>query len=538
MDRDALRDIVSRLRRGRSRRQFLAGVAKGTIGGLGAAMASRRLDGEFLAGGSARAGGTLVTEQSITLAQASTPYVRRNVHTLEAGSTVLDSYANAVAAMKLLPQDDPLSWAYQANIHEMWTSPPPPEPPPTSELDGWTTCEHFTQFFWPWHRMYLYWFERIIRSMSGDDAFALPYWDYSDPTWRVLPAPFRDSTSSLYTDQRNFGLNTETPPGTGDEPTFSYCPGLNQSSFNSAADSIEDNPHGGVHIWVGGWMGDFPTAGRDPIFWLHHANIDRLWESWMALGGTNPTNTAWRERDANSVNGREYNFFDETGTKVDTVRVVEQVLNISELGYSYERLAVLSDCEFLLPPPGGIEGAAPPEATPVAPVELGGNAPEGGIEVGPAPATVPVSLGAPEAALEATAAGGMTLLTIEGVQGTGVPAVAVEVYINLPPDVEADFRTPYYVGNLNLFGLLSPDSAQHEMARLGMTQQFDITRNVAALDAAGEWTDALEVTLVPRFIGAVEEPGAVPEGAAASPEAAAVPEGPWVTVDGVSLSTG
>jgi hypothetical protein len=34
------------------------------------------------------------------------------------------------------------------------------------------------------------------------------------------------------------------------------------------------------------------TAAQDPIFWLHHANIDRLWERWLQLGGgrANPVN--------------------------------------------------------------------------------------------------------------------------------------------------------------------------------------------------------------------------------------------------------
>ena len=57
--------------------------------------------------------------------------------------------------------------------------------------------------------------------------------------------------------------------------------------------SLENVPHGAVHSLVGndydefgnvlnaGWMGSFYTAGLDPLFWLHHANIDRLWEVWL-----------------------------------------------------------------------------------------------------------------------------------------------------------------------------------------------------------------------------------------------------------------
>ena len=50
-----------------------------------------------------------------------------------------------------------------------------------------------------------------------------------------------------------------------------------------------------MHVAVGGWMGSFETAGLDPIFWLHHANIDRLWAVWRARDSqhTDPTESAW-----------------------------------------------------------------------------------------------------------------------------------------------------------------------------------------------------------------------------------------------------
>ena len=44
---------------------------------------------------------------------------------------------------------------------------------------------------------------------------------------------------------------------------------------------LESVPHNQVHGYVGGFMGSFDTAGLDPIFWLHHANIDRIWQIWL-----------------------------------------------------------------------------------------------------------------------------------------------------------------------------------------------------------------------------------------------------------------
>jgi hypothetical protein len=46
-----------------------------------------------------------------------------------------------------------------------------------------------------------------------------------------------------------------------------------QSALNGA--------HGSVHVRIGGNMGSVPYAGYDPIFWLHHANVDRLWANWQ-----------------------------------------------------------------------------------------------------------------------------------------------------------------------------------------------------------------------------------------------------------------
>ena len=486
-----------------------------------------------------------------TAVPCDTAYVRRNVHHLNPNGPELTAYAAAVAAMKALPSTDPLSWAYQANMHATWFNPPPPEPaPPTPEPAGWTTCEHGTLYFWPWHRMYLYWFERIIRAMSGDATFALPYWDYSDPTQRALPAPFVDPTSPLFVAERDSGVNSGSAPGANvPESIFDHCAGLAQANFDFASFTLEGTPHGQVHVWVGGafdnpsmagWMSAFDTAARDPIFWLHHSNIDRLWESWLALGNVNSADPAWLANDVNSINGRRYDFFDQTGAQVTTVRVVTEVVDAAALGYGYEALADLSMCpEFLTVSPGGDEAAGgTPAATPTGELEFGSSETDGAIEVGPGPAAVPVALDRPEAAAGIAGAGGAVVLTLDGVQGTGVPAVAVEVYINLPAGQEQtpDFRSPYYVGNLNLFGLLSPTDEQQgmqAMMRPLMTQRFDIGRNVAALEASGEWTGDLEVTLVPYYTASAGSS----EAAGGTPEAAAPPAGPWVTVESVSVTS-
>jgi hypothetical protein len=79
--------------------------------------------------------------------------------------------------MQARPRNDPTSWAFQAAIHGAYAAPPPGA--------DWNQCQHQGWFFLPWHRMYLYFFERIVRAAvlaaGGPADFAIPYWNYDKP---------------------------------------------------------------------------------------------------------------------------------------------------------------------------------------------------------------------------------------------------------------------------------------------------------------------------------------------------------------------
>jgi tyrosinase len=65
---------------------------------------------------------------------------------------------------------------------------------------------------------------------------------------------------------------------------------LAMTSFAQFGSNI-NGVHGSVHIWVGGTMSDPSTSPADPIFWVHHANLDRLWWQWHSMpanAGKNP----------------------------------------------------------------------------------------------------------------------------------------------------------------------------------------------------------------------------------------------------------
>lgn len=45
--------------------------------------------------------------------------------------------------------------------------------------------------------------------------------------------------------------------------------------------------HGYGHYAVGGEMGNFWTSSNDPLFFMHHAQLDRIWALWQSLSPRN-----------------------------------------------------------------------------------------------------------------------------------------------------------------------------------------------------------------------------------------------------------
>ena len=73
-------------------------------------------------------------------------------------------------------------------------------------------------------------------------------------------------------------------------------------------------------------MADFATVGGDPLFYLHHANLDRIWESWNRLGHTNPTDPKYLNRT--------FAYGDRSGKRVDLP--VTAADRVAQLGYEYD----------------------------------------------------------------------------------------------------------------------------------------------------------------------------------------------------------
>jgi tyrosinase len=316
---------------------------------------------DFLATAAAAAGAAALP---FSPSRAAAKYTRYNVTTPE-GQKMLASYAKGVDAMLKLPADNPQNWFRNAFVHLM-------------------DCPHGNWWFYVWHRGYVGYFEQTIRALSGDDTFAMPYWDWTQlpqipdgmfdgvltPTdqayepytgnlalftsfikdkltsyWNGLsPAQqaqlnvrgygafddlwndvtgysasvqagisgneaFAITCGSRYLSRDNPKLDPKT---TYDVSPFVIYSGLvptdfynanNYLSFTSSKTPshntqpsgatkfsvLEGFPHNKVHNYIGGVgpvdpgpygnMTNF-LSPVDPIFYLHHSNMDRLWDVW------------------------------------------------------------------------------------------------------------------------------------------------------------------------------------------------------------------------------------------------------------------
>jgi tyrosinase len=145
--------------------------------------------------------------------------------------------------------------------------------------------QHGTQRFLPWHRIYLVLLERQLRSVHPD--VYIPYWDWTVD--RALPSWLAAYTPTVTTPAQGAITVTRSPGDPAFLPTAGEINGVKAiNNFANFTFQLESY-HNSVHVWVGGTMGVIPTAPCDPLFFMHHANIDRIWSQWQAANpGKNP----------------------------------------------------------------------------------------------------------------------------------------------------------------------------------------------------------------------------------------------------------
>lgn len=465
--------------------------------------------------------------------------VRQDVAGLGPGwNKTLLNYALAMAELDKLPISNRNSWKFLGAIHgfdrQLWIDEEllgeaDPVPPDLTNRTYGNQCQHGSWFFLSWHRGYLHAFEAVVaakvKALTGDD-WALPYWNYLDsgnPDARRVPDAFLEDTlpngdpNPLKKYPRRPGLAVLQPGPrdafslaameeddflVGNDGSIGFGGGITGdfAQFARWTGDLESNPHNTVHRLVGGndgFMADPRFAGLDPLFWLHHCNIDRMWEAWMSTPGkTMVRDPRWLDGPADrtfimpALGGGDPGM---TFTGRDTLRG-------GKLHPSYDDLTKGTGVT-----PGEVAVArvsmGPSHRQTVEPI--GANSAV--VRVGGKPERTEVGL-QPQAARAGIAAMGATApgnevarlyLALESVRGSA-PSPLIEVYVNVPEGADPQSHPELHAGSLTLFGLNVASEPDGDHGGNGLGYTLDITDLARRLTEAGNFDpNQLRVTLVP-----------------------------------------
>ncbi|XP_035035425.2 tyrosinase-like [Hippoglossus stenolepis] len=258
----------------------------------------------------------------------------------------------------------------------------------------WTDVDfaHWAPAFLPWHRVYLLHWEREIRKLTGDTSFSIPYWDWRDArgcevctdelmgdrspqdpsllspgsvfsSWRVLC-----SQPQVYNDRgvlcdakdegplrRNHGNQNRTlverlPTSAEVEFTLSLSDydtgamdrGANMSFRNTLegfgdpqtgfGNSLHMGMHAAVHVFMNGSMSSVQGSANDPIFLLHHAFVDSIYEQWLRRHRPSPSQ--YPDSNAPIGHNSEYHMV----PFLPLHRNREYFISSKDLGYEYSHL--------------------------------------------------------------------------------------------------------------------------------------------------------------------------------------------------------
>lgn len=152
--------------------------------------------------------------------------------------------------------------------------------------------------FLPWHRVYLLDFERELQLIDGE--VALPYWRFDKPAAKVFSQGFMGVSQGGYAQfsasnplrnwvalgsvgvQRGPGVGPQTTPALNTEAETLALGGPTAGADYQSFRDMQFDPHGSAHMAHGaGWITNPATAPRDPLFFLLHCNVDRLWSKWQ-----------------------------------------------------------------------------------------------------------------------------------------------------------------------------------------------------------------------------------------------------------------
>ncbi len=268
------------------------------------------------------------------------PRVRRVVNNMALDDPDLETYREFVDLMQHKPPGNALSWLGFANQHG--TNP-----------TTYRFCPHGDWYFLPWHREFMLMYERAAATLMKNPKFAMPYWDwtllrdyppaFSEPKYKGKPNP-------LFVPNRNklTGRNALTDAIVGPAQMQKIYKETAYEAFGTSRNPAQNNlnmswvvagggfqgplegtTHNLVHNRIGAFM---PQANspRDPIFMMHHGNIDRIWAYWNALGRKNSDAKLWLDMVFKD------NYLTPEGKPYS--KTVKDLLSITPFGYTYDNM--------------------------------------------------------------------------------------------------------------------------------------------------------------------------------------------------------
>jgi hypothetical protein len=251
---------------------------------------------------------------------------------------LLSMLQKAYRHMAAMHYSDPRSLAFQAWLHQYYCC----SGPDSSVIPGTVRNIHATSDFLPWHRGFLFFHERIIQGILCDRDFRLPVWDWESEhkaPWRYdpgllpknMPGACRKRNEYAHTvadSDLQAWLHSKCAAEFLGQPA-PPPPGVSGVDAGNAEQGI----HSDVHVVLNGYMRPISSSAVDPVFYAHHANVDRYWELWRShYHGKHGFAEKWPPWSA-------YYFYDAFHRlkKPRLVRVTpEELLDLDQLGYCYD----------------------------------------------------------------------------------------------------------------------------------------------------------------------------------------------------------
>ncbi|XP_032253550.1 tyrosinase isoform X2 [Phoca vitulina] len=214
---------------------------------------------------------------------------------------------------------------------------------------------HEAPGFLPWHRLFLLLWEQEIQKLTGDENFTIPYWDWRDA-----------KSCDICTDEYMGGRNPANPNLLSPASFFSswqklpssadveFCLSLTQyesdsmdkaanfsfrntlegfaSPLTGIADASQSSMHNALHIYMNGTMSQVQGSANDPIFLLHHAFVDSIFEQWLRRH--HPLQEVYPEANAPIGHNRESYMV----PFIPLYRNGDFFISSRDLGYDYSNL--------------------------------------------------------------------------------------------------------------------------------------------------------------------------------------------------------